>query len=266
MQTTDRPVALITGATSGLGSVFATQLAAKGHDLVLVARDEQRLASRAAELSTAHGVSVQTIAADLSRDDGVARVVAHIESGGRVDVLVNNAGFGTTGLFAKTDAAAQDRMVRLHVLAVNALTRAALPPMLERRSGAIVTVASVASFMTSPGNTNYCATKAYQRFVMESLASETAGKGVRIQALCPGFTHTEFHERAAINMSRMPAFLWLDANDVVAASLSAIERGGPTVVIPGAQYKFIVFLLRYAPRWILARMSRGYRRDRVGAD
>ena len=262
MQSSTRPIALITGATSGLGFTFAQQLAKKGYDLVLVARDVARLATRAGELTAAHGVHVDTIAADLSTDEGLSNVLAHFTSGARVDLLVNNAGFGTKGLFARTDAAAQDRMVRLHVVAVSALTRAALPAMLERQTGGVITVASVASFVTSAGNTNYCATKAYQRFFMESLALETVGRGVTVQALCPGFTHTEFHERAAINMTTMPNFLWLNAEDVVRDSLAAYLRGGPVVVIPGAIYKLIVFLVRYLPKWLMSRATRKYRRDR----
>jgi len=254
-------VALITGATAGMGSVFAERLAAAGHDLVLVARDAARLEARATQLRSAHGVRVQVIAADLGSSEGLARVVSHVECS-PVDMLVNNAGFGTTGVFADTDAAAQERMVRLHVIAVNALTRAALPAMQQRRSGAIVTVASVASYLTSPGNANYCATKTYQRVLMESIAIEMAGSGVYIQALCPGFTRTEFHERAAIDMSRIPAVLWTSADEVVDTSLAAVARGGPTVVIPGRIYRIILFLVRNLPRALVSRATRVYRRDR----
>ena len=228
---------------------------------MLVARDAARLESRATELRGAHGVAVQIIAADLASDDGIARVVSHLAAA-PVNVLVNNAGFGTTGVFAEADAADQERMVWLHVHAVNALTRAALPAMLQKGNGAIITVASVASYLTSVGNANYCATKAYQRVFMETIAIETAGSGVQIQALCPGFTRTEFHQRAAIDMSKIPAFLWTSAEEVVDTSLAALARGGPTVVIPGLVYRVIVFLVRNLPRALVSRATGMYRRDR----
>ena len=262
-----RPTALITGATAGLGAAYARALAARGHPLVLVARDRERLAAAAEALQGAHGVPVETIAADLSTDAGVDTVIARIAEGegaeGRVvGLLVNNAGFGTKGSIARGDGAAQDTMVRLHILAVHRLTQAAIKVMVPRGRGAVITVASVASYLTSPGTVNYCATKGYQRMAMESLAAEVAPRGVYVQALCPGFTRTEFHERAAMSMHTIPGWMWLEADAVVAASLAAMERGGPTVVIPGALYKAAVLLLRFLPRWAVRLMSGRYRETR----
>lgn len=267
---TSTPTALITGATAGLGAAYARALAARGHALILVARDGERLAATATSLRAAHGIPVETIAADLSTDAGVDAVVARIEQGmgdeGRlVSLLVNNAGFGTKGSIATGDPAAQETMVRLHVLAVHRLTQAAVRAMALHGRGAIVTVASVASYLTSPGNVNYCATKAYQRFAMEALAAEVAGRGIYVQALCPGFTRTEFHQRAAMSMRSIPAALWLEADEVVAASLEAVARRGPTVVIPGWHYRAIVLLLRHLPRWILQLATRRYRDTRAVA-
>jgi short-subunit dehydrogenase len=175
---------------------------------------------------------------------------------------VNNAGFGHAGRLGLISHEAQDAMVRLHVLAVHRLTQAALPAMLERRSGSIIVVSSVASFLTSAGNVNYCATKAYDRIFAEGLALEVAAYSVYVQALCPGFTHTELHARAKVDKSRWPAWMWLPAERVVSASLTALRARHPTVVIPGWWYRLILFGVRYAPRWLVRRGTRGYRRDR----
>ena len=270
MSTPARPTALVTGATAGLGAAFARTLAGRGYALILVARDATRLDDVASTLRAAHGVPVETIAADLATDAGVETLLARIQDGAEhperaVALLVNNAGFGTKGSLVTTDPVAQETMLRLHVLAVHRLTQAAVRVMASRQRGAIITVASVASYLTSPGNVNYCATKAYQRLAMESLALEVAACGIYVQALCPGFTRTEFHQRAAMSMRSIPSWLWLDADRVVAESLEAMERGGPTVVIPGAQYRAAVLLLRYLPRWAVQLMSGRYRETRKSA-
>jgi len=259
------PVALVTGATAGLGAVFARELARWGHDLVLVARDAERLRAQGAALERDFGIAVETLPADLATDEGAQGVAARLGGERPVDVLVNNAGFGSKGALATADPAGQDRMLRLHVLAVNTLTRAALPGMVERRRGVVITVSSVASYLTSAGNVNYCATKGYQRMAMEALARELEGSGVYVQALCPGFTRTEFHQRAALSMGHVPAALWLTADRVVAESLAAMRRGSPTVVVPDWKYRAIVALLRHAPASLLRRAQRMHRRDeRIG--
>ena len=243
-----RPIALITGASAGLGREFAKQLARKGHDLVLVARDEGRLNTFAGELTTAHGVNVEVLCADLSMDDDVSRVVDRIDRS-PIDVLVNNAGFGTKRTFAKTSRAAQDVMIRVHVLASNRLAQAAVQGMVPRKRGTIINVASVASFMISPGNVNYSATKAWQRIFIEGLALELRGTGVYAQALCPGFTHTEFHQRGEMDMRHVPAWMWMNADRVVAESLRAMEKKRPVVVVPGVRYKLIAPVVRHLPHW-----------------
>lgn len=179
-------------------------------------------------------------------------------------VLVNNAGFGTKGRLATRPVAEQATMLELHVMAPYLLTRAVLPGMIERREGIIINVASVASFTASQGNVNYCATKAYQRVFSEGLAIELAGTGVRVQALCPGFTHTEFHDRMQIDKTKgIPSWAWLTADRVVRESLDEAFRGGPTVVIPGKRYKLTVFALRHMPMWIRRRMQERYSRARI---
>jgi short-subunit dehydrogenase len=198
------------------------------------------------------------LAADLSDDAGIERAVEVLRSR-PVDVLINGAGFGTKGTLVRTDPGAQERMLMLHVQAVHRLTTAVLPGMLERKRGAVITISSVASFIASAGNANYCATKAYQRHYMESLAVELAGSGVYAQALCPGFTRTEFHDRGRMNMSHVPGVLWQDAAVVVRESLAAMDRGRPSVVVPERKWKAIVFGLRHVPhRWLSG--VRRYRR------
>jgi short-subunit dehydrogenase len=254
-----RPVALVTGATAGLGRVFARKFAARGHDLIVVARDSVRLEQLADELTLQHGVHVEVLAADLSRDDGMRRVADRIAQEPRLAVLVNNAGFGTRGKLVTRPVAEQATMLELHMVAPMLHTRAALPGMIERRKGWIINVSSVASFTYSAGNANYCATKAYQRVFSEALSLELADTGVQVQALCPGFTHTEFHERAGIDKTKMPAWLWMDADRVVDESIAQLEARGPVVCIPGKRYKLIVALLKYAPDWLVS-----YQRTRYG--
>ncbi|MCC6931436.1 MAG: SDR family NAD(P)-dependent oxidoreductase [Gemmatimonadaceae bacterium] len=260
-------IALVTGATAGLGAAFARALARRGYALVLVARDAERLAGAAASLRAGHGVEVEVIAADLATDGGVDAVLERIGEGANdaaraIALLVNNAGFGTKGSLVTSDPVAQETMLRLHVLAVHRLTQGAVRQMAAMGRGAVITVSSVASYLTSAGNVNYCATKGYQRLAMEALAREVAWRGIYVQALCPGFTRTEFHQRAEMSMRSIPGWMWLDADRVVADSLDAMERGSPTVVTPSARYKAAVLLLRFLPRWAVHLASGRYRETR----
>ncbi len=239
--------ALVTGASAGIGREFCQQLAARGHDLILVARDTERLHALAAELGARHGVAAEVMPADLARDADVDRVVARI-SAAALTLLVNNAGFGTTGSVATAPPGPQEQMLRLHVLAPMRLTRAALPGMLERRRGAIVNVSSIASFIYSPGSVNYCASKAYLTTFTEGLALELAGTGVQAQALCPGFTRSEFHQRMGADARLRPGPLWMTAEAVVRASLAQLDRAGPVVCVPGLRNKLLVGLIRLLPR------------------
>jgi hypothetical protein len=258
-----RYFALITGASAGIGKVFAQRLAAQGHDLILVARDATRLQAFADELSLQFGIDVEALPADLSRDEGMRRVAERITQTANLAFLVNNAGFGTKGKLVNRPIAEQATMLELHVVAPMLLTRAALPGMIERRAGTIINVASVASFVYSAGNVNYCATKAYLRVFSEGLAMELRDTGVHVQALCPGFTHTEFHDRAAVDKSSIPDWLWLDAGRVVDDSLAQAARRGATVCIPGLRYKAIVLLVKYLPEWIKAGTRARYGKSRL---
>lgn len=261
MSLAERPVALVTGASAGLGREFARQLAGLGYDLVLVARDGGCLEDVAAELRELAGAESEVLPADLARDEDVARVVDRIDQG-PIHLLVNNAGFGVRGSIARTSREEQDAMVRVHVLAANRLAQAAVQTMVGRGRGVIINVSSIASYLTSPGSVNYTSTKAWLRVFTESLAHELRGKGVYVQALCPGYTNTEFHARGGIDKDGVPGWWWMDAEDVVASSLRAVRRRRPVVVVPGFGYKLAVLVLRFLPRWcwnVIIRRARGRR-------
>ncbi len=246
--TTERPLALVTGASSGIGATFARRLAARGYDLVLVARRKERLEELAREIED-NGARAGVLVADLADEADLERVAEHIGGFDRLDLLVNNAGFGARGLFFDTDLASQDRMHRLHVLATVRLTHAALKGMVARNSGGIINVSSVAAFWGSPNSTSYTATKAWMNSFTEGLHLELKSRGsaVKVQALCPGFTYSEFHDVAGMDRKAIPASWWMTAEDVVDASLRGLDEGR-LIVIPGARYRLIVLLRGLMPR------------------
>jgi hypothetical protein len=244
---TDTPRhALVTGASSGIGAAFARQLARDGHALTLIARREERLRALAREL--APHARVELLPCDLASESGLAAACARIERGPALDLLVGAAGFGSRGLFAEIAPERSEAMVRLHVVAPLRLTRAALPAMLARARGAIVHVASLGAFFTTSRYVTYSATKAWLTTFCEGLADEVSASGIRVQALCPGLTlGTEFFENpeyAEFRYQRVPPRFWQDASAVVEASLAALARGGPTIVIPGLHNRAFVGLLR----------------------
>jgi len=252
-------IALVTGATAGIGASFATQLAREGSDLVLVARTQARLTEQAAELSQRYGIAADVIAADLSTDEGLGRVEARLaDAAAAIDLLINNAGFGLPASFLDSDVSDEDRMLAVNVRAVMRLTHAVLPGMIERGSGGIVNVSSVAGFVPTATGASYSATKAWVTAFTESLSVLLTGKGVRITALCPGFTRTEFHDRAGVVRGEVPERLWLDAGDVVATGLRDHRRGA-VISIPGTSYKLSMIGSRLLPRgvlrWASARMT-----------
>jgi short-subunit dehydrogenase len=244
----DRTIAAITGASSGIGEVFARKLAARGHDLLLVARRKDRLDHLGAELAGAHAIETETMAADLAEDADVDRVAARLRADRRLAMLVNNAGFGVKGRFFKTPVEAQDRMHRVHVMATLRLTHAALEPMIANDAGAIINVASVAAYARSEGSVGYCASKAWMTVFTEGLHLDLKGAGsrVRVQALCPGYTHTEFHDAMGVAKYRPQSSMWLSADDVVEESLRGLERG-KLFVVPGLQYKLITAIVPKLP-------------------
>ena len=237
--------ALVTGGTSGIGAAYARALAARGDDLVLVARDGERLASMAAELGAAHGVNVETLVADLAVRADVLRVAERLEDAERpVDLLVNNAGFGLhSGLLAQ-DFSPHERALDVMCLAVLILGGAAGRAMKARGRGRIVNISSLASWIAQGG---YSPVKAYVRSYSEGLAAELHGTGVTVTAVCPGWVKTEFHERAGIRTSSIPEFIWVDADRMVASSLKDIDAG-KRISVPAKRWKVAAFLSAHAPR------------------
>ncbi|UUZ44455.1 SDR family oxidoreductase [Janibacter limosus] len=239
--------ALVTGATAGIGREFAVQLATKGDNLVLVARDTARLDALAAELGTAHGVAVEVISADLSDRAALERVAERLRDPARpVDLLVNNAGYGLGSPFVDTTVEDEERLLDVLVRAVLVLSHAAAGAMVERGGGRIVNVSSVAGLLTSG---TYAASKARVTTFSESIAAQLAPRGVGVTALLPGYVRTEFHERAGIDKKRTGPF-WLDAPDLVRRALADSERGR-VVSVPSPQYKAVVGLVRHLPRGLL---------------
>ena len=257
--------ALVTGATAGIGNAFVRRLARDRYDLVLVSRDAERLEGLANELRASYGVQVEVLAADLADTAGCRTVEARLADRDRpVDLLVNNAGFSVNRRFVTGDIDEEEQMLRVLVRAVLRLTRAAVPGMIERRHGAVINVSSVAGFV--PQGT-YSAAKAWVTSFTQGLALDLSGTGVRVLALCPGFTQTEFHERAGIDMRRTPDWMWLDAEEVVADAFAALARGS-VVSVPGMQYKTLVTVARHLPTRALSAMARrvrGTRRRPVSA-
>ncbi len=243
--------ALVTGATAGLGASFARRFAAEGRDLVLVARDTDRLESTAADLRDRFAVDVEVLPADLSTDEGCAAVAARLRQPDQpVDTLVNNAGFGLYLAFGKAPLADEQRMLDLNVRAVLTLTHAAVEVMTARGRGEIINVSSVAGFIPRGAAATYAAGKAWVTSFSEGVSLLLAGTGVRITAICPGFTRTEFHARADADMSGTPSWMWLDADRVVAEGLAA-ARAGVVVSVPSRRYKGLVLLVRLLPRSVV---------------
>lgn len=244
--------ALITGATAGIGAAFARRLAADGYDLVLVARDPERLREQATELHDRHGIEAEVLRADLSEDRGIRAVEERLgDARHPVDLLVNNAGFGNKGRYLEVPMADELSMLRVHCEAVLRLTSAAAAPMRERGRGGIVNVASVAAFV--PRGT-YGASKAWVVQFSQGAAKDLAGSGVRLMALCPGFVRTEFHQRAGMGTDNIPGWMWLDADKLVTAALADLARG-KSVSIPDPRYKVLMGAVKLAPRGLLGGLT-----------
>lgn len=248
--------ALITGATAGLGAEFARQLAAAGDDLVLVARDEARLETTRIAIEDRHQVKVELLSADLSTVSGCERAQERIVSTtAPIDTLVNNAGMGMYREFGIAPLTHEEQLLNLNVRAVLRLTHAAVRAMTARGSGQIINISSVAGFVPRGGNVTYSASKAWVTMFSEALAVQLADSGVRVTAVCPGFTHTEFHERAEADMSKVPDWMWLDAPEVVAQALADARKGKP-LSVPSVKYKALIGAARHAPRPLVHRVMR----------
>ena len=257
-------LAVITGASSGIGAAFARKLA-PDYDLLLVARRKDKLEQLATELTAAHKTSVEIYAADLSNPTDIAALAERIAKESALGLLVNNAGFGTKGLFWEASLASQEEMHQVHVMATMRLTHAALGNMVPRNQGAVINVASVAGFVRGPGSVSYCATKSWINIFTEGLYVELTGLGSRVtvQTLCPGFTYSEFHDVLQLDRSRVASkAFWMPAEFVVDASLAGMRRR-QLYVIPGWRYRLLVALISKLPSRIRLAVELRRGKDRI---
>ncbi|MCK4528821.1 SDR family oxidoreductase [candidate division WOR-3 bacterium] len=238
--------ALITGASSGIGEAFARELGARNYDLVIIARRKDKLEELARELKNNYSVSVDVIVADLSTEKSIAQVEEYIKKVKNLDILINNAGFGTRGYFSDVSPEKSINMINVHVLAPTRFCRAALPCMIKRDQGSIINVSSLASFCPIPGNAIYNATKSYLNMFSRSIQSELKNYNIKVQALCPGFAYTGFHdtdEFKDFDRSSIPKWLWMFAQEVVEQSLKALSKN-KVIFIPGIKNRILAGLLK----------------------
>lgn len=255
--------AVITGASSGLGAIFAEQLAQRGYSLMLAGRDQARL--EAVNQRIGQSAEVELVVGDLGTGDGVEDLIARL-NGRVIDVLVNNAGFGTYGPFAEVDAGRERELVAVNVDAPVRLTHAVLPGMLARGRGGILNVASTIAFQPGTYQATYGASKAFVLSLSQALWAETRGSGVTVTALCPGPTHTGFVDALGSDVSHTAVYRHLAApGPVVAAGLRGLDRGR-AVVVPGWRYRIMVMGSRLAPGWLSALMSGRMLRPAAGPE
>lgn len=258
----NRPVAAITGASSGIGAAFARKLA-PGHDFILIARRKDRLEELARELSANHGSVCELLEADLTDEADLATVASALESNERLAILINNAGFGTKGLFWEATLESQQKMHELHVTATMRLSHGVLPRMVARNSGTLINVSSVSAFVRSAGSASYCATKSWMNAFSEALHLElrSIGSHVYVQALCPGYTYSEFHDALAVDRTKLaPKALWMTSEQIVDASLQGVQQR-KFLVIPGWHYRLAASVLSKLPTGMrIALESRAGRR------
>ena len=246
--------ALVTGASSGIGESFTRLLAAQDFNLVLVARDEIRLNERAAGLREKYGADSIVIVADLAKESGCAKVEEFIANN-EIEVLINNAGFGINKLFTMSDLAKEEEVLKVLVRTPMRLMHVALPKMKVKNSGVVINVSSVASFIAGGA---YSASKSYLTVLSESLHTELSATNIKVSALCPGFTRTEFHQRGRMKMAGLPQFMWLNSDEVVAKAWRDALAGKP-VSIPGWQYKLLLGFISLAPRSLVRRVGMNLR-------
>ncbi|HOC60900.1 MAG TPA: SDR family oxidoreductase [Smithellaceae bacterium] len=242
-------IAMITGATAGLGLCFAGHLAQKGFDLVLAARRRDRLDSIAANITAQYGIRCETIFADLANMEEIRKTADYVKQIENLDILINNAGFATIGAFAEVPLEKTMQMFHLHMASSVLLAHAALPAMLKKKRGAIINLSSIAAFTLTPGNVMYDATKSFLVTFSENLQLEVRNAGIRVQALCPGFTRTEFHEVGDFknfDRSVVPNTLWMTADKVVSLSLKALKKNKNVVFIPGWKNRLLTWLITHS--------------------
>jgi short-subunit dehydrogenase len=247
--------ALVTGATSGIGESFTRLLASNKYNVVLVARDLPRLQERAQGLEAKYGIKTHVIQADLATDEGCLKVEKHIHEN-QIDVLINNAGFGTSKAFTMSTLEIEQQLLDVLVRAPMRLMHVALPLMKQRNQGIIINVSSVAGYIAGG---SYSASKSYLTVLTESLHTELAATNVKVSALCPGFTRTEFHQRGKMSMKGVPNFLWLNSDRLVEQSWKDVKKG-KAVSVPGWQYKLLVFIVQtLVPRSLVRKVGMNLR-------
>lgn len=255
------PSALITGASSGIGKEFANQLASRGFDLVLVARDEARLNAVGQELSSKYGVKYQAVKADLSQLEEINQLSSRVKNKDiEVNLLVNNAGFGLNKAFHKSSPEEEKALLEVLVTAPLILTQAAISQMLENKKGHVINVGSVAAWITSG---TYSAAKSWLHSFTESMHAQYSKEGIIFSTVAPGFTKTEFHQRANISMNSMPKWLWLEDKTVVNEAIKGVLKG-KSLVVPGFQYKTLKVFADFMPRSIIRSFSNYYQAKRRG--
>jgi uncharacterized protein len=247
-------LAMVTGASSGIGKCFAESLAARGTDLILVARNRARLDELAEELRSRHGRKVDVISADLEKNDELASVEERLHTDARIDLLVNNAGYGVTGAFSDLPIHKTEGQIACNVIALTRLAHAALATMKPSRRGGIINIASGAAFLPTPQIAVYSATKAYVVNFSLALNEETKAHGVRVLVVCPGFTRTEFQTRANYDTGALPSFVWQTAEDVVGESLAAYDNGD-AMVVTGFQNRVTMALTNLIPKPLLVSLA-----------
>jgi short-subunit dehydrogenase len=249
----------VTGASSGIGEAFAEVLASHGYDLVLVARREERLRAVGERLSTAYGVTTHVVVSDLSQPGAPARVCEELQARGlAIDALVNNAGYGVPGAYIKSEWETHAAFLSVMVVSVAELTRRLLPGMIERQRGRVINVASLAGLIPSPaGHTMYGASKAFLIKFSEALSHEVARHGIRVTAVCPGFTLSEFHDVTGTrkSVSKLPAFLWMDAASVAREGFAANDAGR-AVHVTGRVNRTLAWLARVLPPSLVSAANR----------
>ena len=246
--------ALVTGATAGIGESFSRLLAGNNYNIVLVARDLPRLHERADALEAKFGIKTHVIQADLATDEGCLRIEKYILEN-QIDVLINNAGFGTNKAFTMSTLEVEQQLLDVLVRTPMRLMHVALPLMKQRNNGIIINVSSVAGYIA--GGT-YSASKSYLTVLTESLNTELSATNVKVSALCPGFTRTEFHQRGKMSMKGLPNFLWLNSDRLVEQSWRDALKG-KAVSVPGWQYKLLVFVVHAVPRFIVRKVGMNVR-------
>ncbi len=238
--------ALITGASSGIGKAFAQKLAAQGYDLIIVARRRKHLEDLAGDLRSRYPVTVKVVIADLSKEQDIMRVEHHICETDKLEMLINNAGFGTPGFFPEIEIEKTRNMIHVHVMASTRFAWAALQGMITRKRGTIINVSSLAAFLPFPRAVSYCSTKVYLNMFSESLQNQLIETNISIQALCPGFTYSGFHDteeyKNSFNRSSIPKWLWMTSEEVVEQSLKALSKK-KVIVIPGVKNRILVWFM-----------------------